>query len=590
MTAVEDVAWNLEPLLADESVDDLLSRGAKLVDQLMAAKGTIASLSAEGLADFMTTHAELQEVLGRALSYVNLRFAVNTADPVIANQMQAAMERVTTLTTPLVFFDLEWTALPDDQAAALLADPRLGFCRHHLASLRRYRPHLLSEAEEQLDSQKDQSGRQAWVRLFGELTSQITVEIDGETAPLERGLSQLMSNDRGVRQRAAAAITEGLAPGLRTRAYVYNTLMLDRSINDRVRNYPTWISSWNLANEASDASVNALVQAVQDRYDLPRRWYALKGRLLGLERLADYDRMAAVTDENPHVEWDDAVSTVLDAYGSFSPELASAARRFFDERWIDAPLRDSKRPGAFCSYTVAGHHPYLFLNWTSTTRDVLTLAHEMGHGLHGYLARPQGVFHQSTPLTVAETASVFGETVTFNRLLEQTTDPSLRLSLLASQVEGAIATVFRQVSMNRFEDSAHNARRSEGELSVDRLGELWFDSQTAMFGDTVEVTDGYRSWWSYVPHFIGTPGYVYAYAFGQLFALSVYGRYLEEGPSFVPRYLDLLAAGGSLPPEELGKIVGCDLSDPGFWASGLRIVEGQVTAAEDAARAAGRLG
>jgi oligoendopeptidase F len=499
------------------------------------------------------------------------------------------MEQVTEMTTPLVFFDLEWTEIADVRAKELLADDQLEFCRHHLESLRRYRPHLLTDSEEQLDAQKDQTGRQAWVRLFSELVSQVVVEIDGEQLGLERGLSQLMSADRDARRRAAEAVTAGLAPGLRSRGFVYNTLMLDRSINDKLRKYPTWISSWNLANEASDASVEALVVAVEQRYDIARRWYRLKSEILGLDRLADYDRMATVSNVDTSIEWTDAVHTVLDAYASFSPELARGAQRFFDESWIDAPLRASKRPGAFCSYTVPGHHPYLFLNWTGTTRDVLTLAHEMGHGLHGLLARDQGVFHQATPLTVAETASVFGETVTFNRLLEQTSDPSARLSLLASQVEGAIATVFRQVSMNRFENAAHNARRAEGEISVDRLGDLWFDTQTAMFGDTVELTDNYRSWWSYIPHFIGTPGYVYAYAYGQLFALSVYGRYVEEGQSMVPRYLDLLAAGGSRSPEDLGRVVGCDLTDPQFWSRGLEIVDLQVTAAEDAARAAGRL-
>ena len=269
--------------------------------------------------------------------------------------------------------------------------------------------------------------------------------------------------------------------------------------------------------------------------------------------------------------------------------MATTAQRFFDDSWIDAPARPGKRPGAFCSYTVPSVHPYVFLNYTARRRDVLTLAHELGHGLHAYLAREQGPFHQGTPLTLAETASVFGETVTFGKLLEQTTEPNERLALLAENIEGAIATVFRQTAMNRFEDSCHTARRHEGELSVDRFGELWAKSQEEMLGDAVEVTDGYRSWWSYVPHFIGTPGYVYAYAYGQLLALSVYHQYEEQGSDFVPRYIHMLSSGGSMAPEDLGKIVGCDLADPTFWDGGLDIVEQQLEQAETAAFEAGRL-
>src|SRR5262249_15460713 len=280
---------------------------------------------------------------------------------------------------------------------------------------------------------------------------------------------------------------------------------------------------------------------------------------------------------------------VLDAYASFSGELADVARRFFDERWIDAPVRPAKRPGAFCAYTVPSLHPYLLLNWTARRRDVLTLAHELGHGLHAYLARPQGVFPQGTPLTLAETASVFGETVTFGRLLAETDDPAARLALLAESLEGQIATVFRQIAMNRFEDRVHTERRERGELSVERFGECWIDTQAAMLGAAVELTPGYAGWWSYVPHFIWTPGYVYAYAYGQLLALSVYREYERQGAAFVPAYLELLSKGGSDTPEALGRIVGVELADPGFWDGGLAIVEEQLAAAEQAAAAAGRL-
>ena len=438
-------------------------------------------------------------------------------------------------------------------------------------------------------SEKSVSGARAWVRLFEELSSAISLELDGHTVKLEAGLAALQSPDREVRKAAAEAVTAGLAPGLRTRAYVFNTLLNDKAVDDRLRKYPSWVSSRNLANEASDESVDALVRAVQARYAIPQRWYSLKAKLLGVDRLADYDRNASVAASESECGWAAAEALVLDAYASFSPELATTARRFFDEHWIDAPVRPAKRPGAFCAYTVPSHHPYLLLNWTGRRRDVLTLAHELGHGLHAYLSREQGVFHQSTPLTLAETASVFGETVTFGRLLGETSDPAERLALLAESLEGSIATVFRQVAMNRFEDAVHTERRTVGELSVDRFGELWHATQTEMLGDAVELTDGYRRWWSYIPHFIGSPGYVYAYAYGQLLALSVYARYEAEGDDFVPRYLDLLRAGGSLPPEALGRIVGCDLADPGFWDAGLDIIERQLDDTEAAARAAGRL-
>lgn len=595
-----DVAWDLESLIEGTSVEELLDRSEQLTEQLEAYRGRMGDLTADELAQAMRTMAELQEAQGRVGYYAMLRFSEDTSDPERGALMMKVQERSTGLATRLVFFELEWAELDDATADALLADPRLDFCAYHLRSVRRYRDHLLTEPEEQLLTEKSVSGAGAWVRLFDELTSAITVELpasvlepedgaDTSTVGLEQALSMLQHPDRDLRRTAAEAVTAGLEPGLRTRAFVFNTLLLDKSVDDRLRRYPSWISERNLSNEASDESVQALVDAVVARYDLPQRWYSLKAKVLGLEQLADYDRMASVADDETSIGWNEARTIVLDAYRSFSPELADVARRFFDERWIDAPTRPGKRPGAFCAYTVPSHHPYVLLNWTSRSRDVSTLAHELGHGLHAYLAREQGVFHQSTPLTLAETASVFGEAVTNNALLGQLEDPNARFALLATTLEDSIATVFRQVAMNRFEDLVHTARREEGELSVDRFGDLWVESQEAMLGDSVEVTEGYRTWWSYVPHFIGTPGYVYAYAYGQLLALSVYARYTERGQEFVPSYLELLRAGGSMSPGELGRIVDCDLEDPGFWDAGLTIVEGQLDAATEAARAAGRL-
>ena len=597
LTAAE-VAWDIDPLLEGREVDAWLDEAEAVADRLAGARGTVADMDAGALADFMADFGAMQDAIGRAGSWASLRFAVDSADEANGARMQMVQERATDIASRLIFFELEWAALDDAGAEALLADERLAFCDHWLRSARRYRPHLLSEPEEKVLADKRVTGAAAWSRLFSELSSAIEADVPDvggddpaadRTVSLEEGLSLLMHPDRDVRRRAAEGVTAGLAPGLRTRAYVFNTLLADKASDDRLRAHDSWISSRNLSNEASDASVQALVEAVVGRYEIARRWYRLKAGILGVDRLADYDRMAAVSSSEARIGWSAARDLVLDAYASFSPAMAEAAGRFFDGAWIDAPLRPGKRPGAFCAYTVPSHHPYVFLNWTGRNRDVLTLAHELGHGLHAWLARDQGTFHQTTPLTLAETASVFGETVTFGRLLDETSDPEERLDLLAQAVEGSIATVFRQIAMNRFEDAVHTERRTVGELSVARFGELWGGTQEDLLGDAVEVTEGYRTWWSYIPHFIGTPGYVYAYAYGQLLALSVYRRYQEEGADFVPAYLELLAAGGSAPPEELGRIVGVDLEDPAFWDAGLDLVEGQVTAAEEAAVAAGRL-
>jgi oligoendopeptidase F len=558
---------------------------------LQPHKGQIATMTAAQFAEVMEELAGIHELLSRAGHFVSLRFAENTADPERGAHMQAINEQSNEVTTTLLFIDLEWSAAPEDHAAALLGDPALAAYRHHLENLRRVRPHLLSEPEETVLAETSLAGAAAWVRLFEEQTSAIEVEpiaqISTTAMPLMQALSLLQHPDSALREQSAHSVTRALAPGLRTRAFIYNTLMLDKKVDDRLRGYPTWISSRNLANEASDESVQTLIDAVVARYDIPQRWYALKAQVLGMDKLRDFDRMASVAQSATSIGWSEATQIVRSAYSEFSGELGSVVGRFIDESWIDAPVRPGKRGGAFCAYGVPSQHPYVLLNWTSTPRDVATLAHELGHGVHGYLARGQGIFHQSTPLTLAETASVFGETLTNHSLLSMLTDPAERFALLAATLEDSIATVFRQVAMNRFEDECHNLRRSQGELSVDQFNEVWARTQTQMLGPSVEVTEGYHTWWSYIPHFIATPGYVYAYAYGQLLALSVYARYQAEGPDFVPAYLQMLSAGGSLSPEELTGIVGCDLTDPGFWQAGLKIVDGQLRAAEEAARAAG---
>jgi len=591
VTDLEAVAWDLDPLVdgegpegADRQLEEADRRAAAFSERYA---GRVKDLDGPELAEAMRELHQIADLVGRAGNYAHLRFSVDTADPANGALLARVTERATSVETKLLFFDLEWAALDDARVDELLAADGLETSRHHLRTIRRYRPHLLTEPEEKIMSEKAVSGRDAWSRLFSEQTSAIKVDLpDGdEPVALDVALARLMSPDREVRRAAAEAVTAALEPGLRTRAYIYNTIAQDKAVDDRLRRYPSWIASRNLSNEASDESVEALIQAVRANYDLPQRWYRLKAALLGLDRLADYDRMASVATEEVEVGWADATEIVLTSFRDFSPVLADTAQRFFDERWIDAPVRPAKRGGAFCAYTVPSVHPYVMLNYTSRRRDVLTLAHELGHGLHAALAQPRGVLEQHTPLTLAETASVFGETLVFRRLLDAAETPASRLALLAENIEGSIATVFRQVAMNRFEDRVHTTRREEGELSVDRLAEVWVQSQEEMLGDSVDITPGYRTWWSYVPHFIGTPGYVYAYAYGQLLALSVYGRYLDEGEDFVPRYIELLSAGGSRSPEELAAIAGLDLADPEFWNNGLQLVRAQLDAAEEAAAA-----
>jgi oligoendopeptidase F len=595
---LDAVAWDLTHLLdggggdPGAAVDAMLAAAQERADAIAAAHaGKVDQLDGPGLVALMRELEEIQELAGRAGSYAVLSFSENTADPARGALLQRMQEKATAIETALLFFELEWAALDDERADELLATDGLDFARHHLRSARRYRPHLLTEPEERILTERALTGRTAWARLFEEQASAITVELPDATEPvsLEVAMARLFAPDRELRRDTAERVTQALAPGLRTRAFAFNTLLADKMVEDRLRHYPHWLASRNLANEASDESVQALVEAVRARYEVTRRWYRLKARLLGVDKLADYDRLAPVSDDDEHVGWSEARDLVLDSYGSFSGELGDLGRRFFDERWIDAPVRPNKRGGAFCAYTVPSAHPYVMLNYTYKRRDVMTLAHELGHGVHAALGARQGVFHMGTPLTLAETASVFGEQIVFGRLLELAETPESRLSLLTESVDGAVATVFRQIAMNRFEHLVHTERRERGELSVDRFAELWLESQSELLGDAVELTDNYGSWWSYIPHFIGSPGYVYAYAYGQLLALAVYGRYEEEGAAFVPAYLELLAAGGSKPPEELGRIVGVDLADPGFWDLGLAIVERQLAAAEDAAREAGRL-
>jgi oligoendopeptidase F len=583
LTGAEDVAWDLSDLY-DGGDDPRLDADVQEAEEAAAAfrdryYGSVAKLSAADLREAIEERERIESILTRAIYFAHLRFSTDTADPPRGALVAKLTEKGAALDTQLLFFGLEIAEIEDETADALIEDAELEKWRHWLRSLRKFRPYLLSEPEEKIVTEKSVSGISAWGRLYEELLSALRVDLDGEEVALEEAMSKLHSGDRDLRRRAAEAVGAALAPGLRTRTYVFNTIVLDKSIDDRLRGYASWLSSRNLRNETSDEAVQALVEAAVARYDVPQRYYRLKAKLLGLDRVAYYDRFAPIADDPTKISWDEARDTVLSAYSDFSPEAGDIVERFFDESWIDAPVRENKRTGAFCATTIPDRHPYVLLNFTGDRRSILTLAHELGHGLHGVLSSPLGLFNADTPLTTAETASVFGEALTFKRLLALEEDPRKRLNLLAGRIEDSLATVFRQIAMNRFEDAVHNERRNEGELSVERIEEHWLETQRAMFADAVDM-DGYGNWWSYIPHFMSTPGYVYAYAYGFLFALAIFRRYEQEGEAMVEPYLEVLRLGGSKSPEELAQIVGLDLTDPKIWESGIDALAVELDQAE----------
>jgi oligoendopeptidase F len=585
-TGAEEVAWDLTDAYAgpddpalEADLEEVRAAGSRFRERYA---GRVADLGADALFEAVQELERLTGVLTRAGAYSYLNFSTNTADPARGALLQRIQELDASLDAELLFFRLEWTDLDDEHADALLAAPVLSGYRHHLAAMRRWRPYLLSEAEERILSEKSVSGPTAWGRLFQELLSALRVRLGDEDVSIEQALARLYSPVRDERSEAAEAVTEALEPGLRTRTFIFNSLLLDKGIEDRLRGYPAWISARNLANETSDEAVQALVDAVVGRYDVPQRYYRLKAKLLGLDALAFYDRMAPVSTEKEPIAWDDAARLVTEAYDSFSPEAGRIVTEFFERRWIDAPVRPDKLNGAYCMTRIPGVHPYVLLNYTADRRAVLTLAHELGHGLHGYLAQEAGVFNSQTPLTLSETASVFGEALAFQRLLADEVDDERRLDLLVGRIDDSIATVYRQIAMNRFEDGVHTARREEGELASDRIAEIWIETQRQMLGDGVDL-DGYERWWSYVPHYVVSPGYVYAYAYGYLFSLAIFRKWEREGSSLVEPYFELLRAGGSDVPERLAEMVGLDVGDPALWADGLAAMDELLTEAEQLA-------
>ncbi len=519
----------------------------------------------------------LNDVLGRIISYASLLYAADTSDPARQKFFGDIQEKITTISSKLLFFPLELNRLDDSVLETAMAGSELGHYRPWLEDLRKEKPYQLEDKLEQLFHEKAVTGRGSWNRLFNETMTSLRFEVDGEKLSLEPTLNLLLDQDETTRRQAAEALSCVFKENLRLFTLITNTLAKDKEISDRWRGFVDVADSRHLANRVEREVVDALVSAVREAYPrLSHRYYALKARWLGKERLPYWDRNAPLPEEpTQNIGWGEARSTVLKAYGDFSPRMADIAGDFFAKRWIDAPVREGKSPGAFSHPTVPSAHPYILLNYQGKSRDVMTLAHELGHGVHQVLANAQGPLMAPTPLTLAETASVFGEMLTFRALLDQAPSKRERRALLAAKVEDMINTVVRQIAFYSFERKAHIERR-EGELTSERLGEIWLEVQRESLGPAIDLKTGYENFWSYIPHFVHSPFYVYAYAFGDCLVNSLYAVYEKADKGFADRYLDMLAAGGTKHHKELLKPFGLDASDPQFWSMGLKVIEGLI--------------
>ncbi len=574
--------WDLDDLYPgrdSKQLQDDLDRAESEARAFRADfEGRLAGLAGDTLAGAIGRYEAIREILGRAMSYAQLVHAGDMSDPEIGRFYQTLQERTTVIGSELLFFGLELNRVDEDALEAKLkASGALARYRPWLRDLRASRPHQLDDKLEELLHEKYVAGRAAWMRLFDETMAGLRFPLDGEELTSAQVLHKLTDPDRAVRKAAAKSLAGVLGENVRTIALITNTLAKDKQIEDRWRGFKAPVSSRNLDNLVEDEVVEALVSAVKAAYPrLSHRYYALKARWLGVERLPYWDRNAPLPDQDDRViPWMEAQRTVLEAYGAFTPELAELGRRFFERSWIDAPTRPGKSPGAFAHPTVPSAHPYLLLNYQGRTRDVMTLAHELGHGVHQLLAGGQGQLMASTPLTLAETASVFGEMLTFRALLKAETDPKRRKAMLAGKVEDMLNTVVRQIAFHEFERRLHDRRR-ESELTAEEIGEIWMETQKESLGPAFAFDDDYKVFWSYVPHFIHVPFYVYAYAFGDCLVNSLYAVYEQAAEGFAEKYLALLEAGGTKRHKELLAPFGLDASDPAFWDRGLSVIEGFI--------------
>jgi len=570
--------WDLSDLydgMDAPEIDADLERSADAVSALNETyAGKLATADGEALAAAIRSYEAVDETLSRLMSYAQLVYAGNVTDPEIGRFYQGISERVNAVSSDLLFFTLELNRLPEERLDALYEESAaLAAYRPWIRDQRVMRPFQLSDEAEKLLHEKSIAGRSAWVRLFDETLAALRFPFRGEALTNTQILDNLSSKDGAVRKEAAASLGTVLAENGRTFAFITNTLAKDKDIEDRWRGFGRPVSARNLANHVEDDVVDALSGAVRAAYpDLSHRYYRLKAKWMGVEKMDYWDRLAPPPEDDDRLmTWDQAEKTVLQAYGRFSPDLAAIGQRFFEGGWIDAPVRPGKASGAFAHPTVPSAHPYLLVNFQGKTRDVMTLAHELGHGVHQVLAGGQGHLMAHTPLTLAETASVFGEMLTFQGMLAETDDPARRRAMLASKIEDMLNTVVRQIAFFEFERRVHDARK-EGELSVEDLGDIWMTVSQESLGDAFRFDDHYRHYWMYIPHFIHSPFYVYAYAFGDCLVNSLYSLYEDAEDGFAEKYLEMLKAGGTLRHQELLAPFGLDATDPAFWNKGLGVV------------------
>ncbi len=577
--------WDLSDLYASpnapEVARDLVAGQAEASRMKTAYQGKLAGLAENGaaLAEPIKAYEQLSDLLGKLGSYAGLYFAANQADPARAKFYGDTSEALTKMSSDLTFFELELNQIDEAVLARANATPELAKYKPWLEDLRKEKPFQLDEKTERLFTEKGQTGRGAFNRLFTETMTGLRFQVEGEDKPLtlEPVLNMLSSPDGTKRKAAAEAMAKTFSDNIRLFTLITNTLAKDKEISDRWRGFADVADSRHLANRVEAPVVDALVASVEAAYPrLSHRYYKMKAKWLGMDQLNHWDRNAPLPDKPERVfTWKEAEQTVLKAYGAFAPGMAATAKEFFDKGWIDAPVREGKAQGAFSASTVPSVHPYVLMNYQGKPRDVMTLAHELGHGVHQMLAREQGPLLAPTPLTLAETASVFGEMLTFKALLAETTSVKERKAMIAGKVEDMLNTVVRQIAFYSFERKVHEARRN-GELTSEDLGNFWMDIQKDSLGDAIKFGPGYEVFWTYIPHFINSPFYVYAYAFGDCLVNSLYGLYQEAHPGFVGKYFDLLRAGGSKHHSELLAPFGLDARDPEFWNKGLRVIEAMI--------------
>jgi oligoendopeptidase F len=584
--SAKGITWNLSDLYAgaddpqiNRDLDECTRFCTAFEDKNRSLFATAGALTAEALKAALVDYERVAELMSKLGSFAGLLTAADTASDAYRRLEDRIQQQLVDRENQLTFFELGWLAVDDSVAKALIDDPVLAKYQHHLSSVRRYKPHTRSEPEELLLNQKSLTARAAWTTLFDEFVASLeyTLDYEGQKRTLTQPaiLALNYDGDRNLRKAAQSCFFAELSRHELVLTNIFNVIAQDHAINDQIRRYDSPMASRHLANEVAPDVVVRMQEAVEANYAVAHEYYRLKARLLNLPKMATYDQYAPVATDMPACEYGAGRDTVLAAFERFHPTMRNVAAQFFEKNWIDAEVRPGKRGGAFSASTIPSAHPYILLNWTDKLRDVSTMAHELGHGIHQYLSRKQTYLNFHHPLTIAETASVFGEFLTFDHVMETTRDPEVKLGLLCSKIEDAFATVFRQNVLTRFEQTTHAARRKE-RLAAGEICDHWWQANQALYGDAVEMFEPYRWGWSYIPHFIHTPFYCYAYVFGELLVLSLYRMYQEEGAAFVPRYLTLLESGSSASPQALLSRVGANIAEPAFWQKGLDVLRDMV--------------